>query len=94
MQLGASKLTRPLGTAAELEQRRRRVVEALNRGERPTVVARLLGVNRQSLYRWRRMAEHGREVLKAKRRGPNPQLSDEQLHELEQMLLQGAQALG
>jgi transposase len=87
-------MTRPIGTAAQLEQRRRRAVEAVNRGEKPTVVARMFGVNRNSLYRWRRMAEHGREALKAKPAGPRPRLSDEQLHELEKMLRRGAKAHG
>jgi transposase len=87
-------MTRPFGTAAELEQRRRQAVDAANRGERPSVVARLFGVNRNSLYRWRRMAVEGAEALRAKPAGPKPRLLDEQLHELEELLLQGAKAHG
>jgi transposase len=58
------------------------------------VVARLFGVNRNSLYRWRRMAEHGAGALQAKPAGPSPRLSDPQLHELEKLLCQGAKAHG
>ena len=87
-------MTRPIGTAAELEQRRRQAVAAVNRGEMPSVVARLFGVNRNSLYRWRRMALAGARALEAKPSGPKFRLSDEQLDELETLLLQGAKAHG
>jgi len=87
-------MTRPFGTAAELEQRRRRAVDAVNRGEMPSVVARLFGVKPSSLYRWRRMALAGSAALKAKPSGPKFRLADEQLHELEKLLLQGAKAHG
>lgn len=87
-------MSRPHGTARELERRRRQAVEAVNRGERPSVVARLFGVNRNSLYRWRVMAQQGTEALKAKPSGPTARLSDDQLRELDQLLRQGAKAHG
>jgi transposase len=87
-------MTRPFGTAAELEQRRRQAVDAVHRGESPSVVARLFGVRRSSLYRWRRMALAGTNALHAKPSGPKFRLSDEQLDELERLLLQGAKAHG
>jgi transposase len=81
---------RPKGTAAELERRRRRAVEAVAAGESPAVVARVLGVTPTSLQRWRRMARspdglQARPILGAKRR-----LSDGQLKQLEHLLRQGA----
>jgi transposase len=86
---------RPTGTAEELERRRRRAVELMQRGESPTVIARILGVRRTSLYRWLGMAEEGPEALAAKPHpGPMPRLSDEQLQELEGLLLRGAKAHG
>src|SRR5215469_1774198 len=84
-------MSRPIGTAAELERRRRLAVARVRQGEKPTVVARVLGVNRNSLYRWRKAAERGPAALAAiPPRGPAPRLSDAQLRELEQLLAQGA----
>jgi transposase len=86
---------RPIGTADELERRRRRAVELMQRGESPTVIARILGVCRTSLYRWLGMAKDSPEALAARPHpGPTRRLSDEQLRELEGLLLQGARAHG
>src|SRR5439155_12086805 len=85
---------RPKGTAAELERRRRRAVQLLEQGEAPAVIARILGVTRPTLHRWRRMArqDHGldaKPIAGAKRR-----LTDPQLKELEMFLQKGAPAHG
>jgi len=86
---------RPIGTAEELERRRRRAVELMQRGEPPTVIARILGVGRTSLYRWLGMAKKSPEALAAKPHpGPRARLTAEQLQELERLLLQGAKAHG
>ncbi len=86
---------RPIGTAEELERRRRRAVELMQRGESPTVIARILGVCRTSLYRWLAMAQQAPGALAAKPHlGPKPRLSDEQIRDLEGLLLQGAKAHG
>src|SRR3954452_4624231 len=86
---------RPVGTAEELERRRRRAVELMQRGESPTVIARVLGVCRTSLYRWLGMAKTSPEALAAKPHpGPAPRLTDPQLKELEGLLLKGAKAHG
>jgi transposase len=85
---------RPIGTAPELERRRRRAVELVEQGESPVVVARILGVHVTSIHRWRRMARktHG---LDAKPIPGRPrQLSDYQLHKLEYFLRQGAHRHG
>jgi hypothetical protein len=42
---------RTKGSAAELERRRVRAVELLAQSESPSVVARILGTDRSSLYR-------------------------------------------
>lgn len=84
-------MSRPIGTFAELERRRRLAVERVHQGERPTTVARILGIPLSTLYRWRKRAEHGHEALKANPPGgPEPKLSDSQLQQLEELLLQGA----
>jgi len=86
---------RPVGSAAELERRRRRAVELCDQGEAPTQVARLLGIDRSSLYRWRQRARRTPDALAAKPHpGRTPRLSDAQLAELEALLLQGAPAHG
>jgi transposase len=86
---------RPIGTADELERRRRRAVELMDQGESPTAIARILGVARPSLYRWRQAARSGPDGLAAKPHpGPAPQLADDQLEQLENLLLDGATAHG
>jgi transposase len=63
----------------------------MNKGESPTVIARILGVCRTSLYRRKKMAQAAPEGLTAKPHpGPKPRLTAEQLGELEVLLLQGA----
>src|ERR1700730_1595339 len=85
---------RPKGTAAELERRRRRAVDLLEQGEKPAVVARILGVRPTSLHRWRRMARQGQGLTAKPPSGAKRRLTDSQLRELEQILLKGATAHG
>jgi transposase len=67
----------------------------MRRGESPTVIARILGVGRTSLYRWLAMAEKSPEALAARPHpGPRPRMTDYQLRELERLLLEGARAHG
>jgi transposase len=88
-------MSRPLGTADELERRRRRAVELIDRGERPGVVARILGVDRTSVYRWRQAARRGGAALAAQPHpGRPPALTGAQLRQLEVLLRQGPQAHG
>ena len=79
---------RPKGTSAELERRRRRAVELVERGESPTTVARILGVRPGSVHRWRRLAHktHGLDAKPVP--GRPPRLTDYHLHKLERLLLQ------
>ena len=88
-------MSRPLGTPAELERRRRRAVELMDQGESPSTIARILGVGRPSLYRWRQAARSSPDGLAAKPHpGPTPRLRDDQLEPLENLLLDGATAHG
>jgi transposase len=88
-------MSRPIGTSAELERRRRRAVELVDQGEASTTVARILGVNRNSLYRWRKAAQRRRDGLAAKPHpGPMPRLTETQLAELDALLRRGAKAHG
>ena len=85
---------RPKGTASALESRRRRAVALLEQGERPAVVARILGVQATSVHRWRRMASQGESLTAKPPSGAKRRLSDVQLRTLERLLLQGAPAHG
>jgi transposase len=60
------------------------------------VVARELGVHRQSVYRWQlALAESGRKGLKkAGRAGRKPKLSPEDLRRIERALRRGPERLG
>jgi transposase len=70
-------------------------VQLLDEGERPKVVARFLGVNRSSIYRWRQSAKDDPQALAARPHPHRPPcLSDTQLRELEALLQQGPQAHG
>lgn len=85
---------RPIGTAAELERRRRQAVDSVHRGESPETVARIFGVNRVSVYRWLVAARQPDGLAAKPHPGPAPRLSAEQLQRLDDLLCQGAQAHG
>jgi transposase len=70
-------------------------LELLRQGQRQIDIAVFLGVNRNSIYRWRRLAEQGPEALTAKPHPHRPPaLSTAQLQTLEMLLAQGAVAHG
>jgi transposase len=85
---------RPKGTPAELERRRRRAVQLVNEGESPTQVARILGVRRGSLYRWRQLARTPDGLAAKPVPGPTPRLTEDQLRRLEILLREGAHRHG
>jgi transposase len=87
-------MSRPLGTATELERRRRRAVQLVTQGERRTTVARILGIHYKTLARWLRLARQPHGLEAKPQRGPQPGLADVQLQQLEQLLLEGAKAHG
>src|SRR5262245_661309 len=85
---------RPVGTAAELERRRRRAVALVEGGESPTVVARILGVTPSSLRRWQRLSRRPSGLAAIPAVGPKPRLSDSQLTALAALLNEGGVAHG
>src|SRR3974390_2826612 len=85
---------RPIGHPDELERRRRRAVLLLEQGESPTVVARILGVARTTLYRWLEQRRSGPDGLAAKPILRQPRLTDKQLPQLEALPQQGPPAHG
>jgi transposase len=84
---------RPIGTALELQRRRERAVAAVREGQAPAAVARVLGVDRSTVYHWLRQARRP-GGLAAKPRSAPSRLSDPQLQRLEGLLKQGATAHG
>jgi transposase len=86
---------RPIGTAAELERRRRRAVELVKQGESPDEVAHFLGCGRSSVYTWLKLDRERPNALAAKPHpGRTPRLDDGHRKRLEALLLEGAKAHG
>src|SRR5262249_32073012 len=85
-------MSRPLGTPAELERRRRRAVDLMRQGESPTLLARTLGAARPPPSRSPHAAPSPPPALPPP--GPTPRLSDAQLAQLDGLLRQGATAHG
>jgi transposase len=87
-------MSRPPGTAAELERRRRRAVEAVRAGEQPAAVARVLGVGRGTVSRWLKDARRPGGLAAKPRGNPPPKLTPAQDRRLLGLLRQGADAHG
>jgi transposase len=87
---------RPYGTANQLEKRRRKAIELLSSGEKPTTVARRVNSALSSIYLWwQQFRDRGDEGLKPKPTpGRTPKLSKAQQEKLIQLLLKGAKAAG
>lgn len=86
--------SRSTGRAAELERRRIRAVELVEQGESARLVARILGVSEAAVSRWRRMARAAPGLEARPHPGRKPRLSADQVSQLEQQLLQGADKHG
>jgi transposase len=84
---------RPKGTPDELARRRQRAVAAYHEGQSPSTIARVLGIDRSSVHRWVRLARSQGGLDPKPRHRPHG-LSDPQLAQLEQLLLQGATCHG
>ena len=69
-------------------------VAAVKRGDSPEAVARIVGVNRSSMYRWLRCAQIADGLAAKPHPGPTPRLSAEQHHRLAALMLEGAKAHG
>jgi transposase len=87
-------MSRPYGSAAALEQRRRQAVRAVQKGDCAKDVARIFGVARCSVYRWLQMDQRADGLAAKPHYGPAPRLSRSQQRRLEILLRQGAQAHG
>ena len=87
-------MSRPYGSASALEQRRRQAIRAVQAGDSVKDVARIIGVHPRSIHRWLQLAEHTDGLAAKPHPGPATRLSTTQQHQLQRLLLQGAQAHG
>jgi len=87
-------MSRPLGTADELERRRKQAVEAVAQGQPRKTVAAVLGVHLKTVSRWVRAARQPGGLEAVPQRGPTPALTPADLQTLESLLRRGAKAHG
>src|SRR5690242_11217131 len=87
-------MSRPIGTAEELERRRRQAVQAVAGGQPRTTVAKVLGVHYKTASRWVRAARQPGGLDAKPQPGPTPGLTAADLRRLEAMLAEGAKAHG
>ena len=87
-------MSRPVGTADELERRRKQAVRAVTDGQPRATVARVLGVHYKTVARWVRAAREPGGLEAKPPVGPEPGLSDADLRKLEGLLAEGAKAHG
>src|SRR4051812_4988388 len=87
-------MSRPIGTADELERRRKRAVQAVADGQPRKTVAGVLGVHIKTIARWVRAARKPGGLDAKPQPGPTPGLTDADLRRLERLLAKGAKAHG
>jgi transposase len=87
-------MSRPIGTADELERRRRRAAQAVTDGQPRKTVAKVLGVHLKTVSRWVRAARQPGGLGAKPQPGPAPGLTDADLRRLEGLLAKGAKAHG
>src|SRR5215218_11350323 len=87
-------MSRPIGTADELERRRKRAVQAVTDGEPRKTVAKVLGVHIKTISRWVRAARKPGGLDAKPQPGPTPGLTDPDLRRLGGLLAKGAKAHG
>jgi transposase len=86
---------RPKGSPEELEQRRLRAIALLEEEYQPVEVARIIGVDRRSVRRWKSAyRRNGTKAIKAKPAGRPSKLDAKSRDRLERALLKGARAAG
>jgi transposase len=87
-------MSRPIGTADELERRRKRAVQAVADGQPRATVATVLGVHYKTVARWVREAGRPGGLDAKPQPGPTPGLTDADLGRLAELLAKGAKAHG
>jgi len=86
---------RPKGSPEELERRRLRAIALLKQEYQPVEVARIIGVDRRSVRRWKSAHQRdGTKAIRAKPAGRPPKLDAKSRNKLRRVLLTGARAAG
>lgn len=87
---------RPVGSASDLEERRKDAVRRIRAGERPVDVAASLGVSRTAVHNWKRAAAQGglRSLNAVPQHVPQCRLQCEQKSKLRTILRRGAMEQG
>ena len=87
---------RPAGSPGELQRRRERAIDLTNEGRQPVEVARMIGVDRRSVRRWKAAyRKKGKAALNAKPAPGRPsKLDNKAKAQLERLLFRGARAVG
>lgn len=87
---------RPVGSASDLEERRKDAVRRMRSGERPIDVARDLGVSATAVHNWKRAAGNGglRSLNSVPQHVPRCRLSSQQKRKLRTILRHGAMTYG
>jgi len=87
---------RPKGTAAALEARRRYAADLLADGISPAEVAQLVGVHLSSVKRWKKALQRDpvAGLAATPHPGPRPKLTEDERHELCDLLVAGAKKAG
>lgn len=87
-------MSRSIGSADELERRRKQAVQAVADGEPRATVAKVMGVHVKTVSRWVRAARQPGGLTAKPHPGPTPGLTDANLKQLAELLVQGAKAHG
>jgi transposase len=87
-------MSRPVGTADELERRRKRAVQAVTDGQPRATVAQVLGVHYRTVARWVRAARKPGGLDARPQPAPASGLTDADLRKREGLLTKGAKAHG
>lgn len=87
---------RPSGSPEELERRRFRAIALLEEGYQPVDIARMVGVDRRSVRRWKAVfLKDGHDSIKASPApGRPPRLDAKGKKKLERALIKGARVAG
>ena len=78
----------------EMEWKRKQGMELLRSGTKQAHVARKMGVNRRTVYDWRKRMDNDQDFRNRKKKGRNSRLTDDQKKRLKEIIDNGAVSYG
>lgn len=78
----------------EMEWKRKQGMELLRMGTKQAHVARKMGVNRRTVYDWRKRMDNDQDFRNRKKKGRNSRLTDDQKKRLKEIIDNGAVSYG